>query len=77
MTMPPIGAASAWRVAGNGGYLRLKHCKKSGKGEQMKMVLPLCGEQQATMYSFLYAVECTEDRWDNLQELLLVERMEF
>ena len=26
-TMPPIGAASAWRVAGNGGVLRLKHCK--------------------------------------------------
>ena len=22
-----IGAASAWRVAGNGGVLRLKHCK--------------------------------------------------
>lgn len=27
MTMPPIGAASAWRVEGNGGVLRLKHCK--------------------------------------------------
>ena len=27
MTMPPIGATSAWRVAGNGGVLRLKHCK--------------------------------------------------